>query len=171
MKWPGRCLLLFLSVLSGNVTTALPLTFNFRSLFFCKSNSLFWWQKWQLVRQCCKPTPTKKPYLEGIEHPYKILISSIKTHWCHTGGTWKQNLKSTDESKAFDSEEIIKLSHFTGFQGVLATQGCSLQDFSYSLPSSRSFNTTRVWGKNSLGLRKPPMSILCLVKAMYLTAC
>lgn len=33
VKWSSRCLLLFLSVLTGNVTTALSLTFNFHSLF------------------------------------------------------------------------------------------------------------------------------------------
>lgn len=106
--------------------------------------------------------PNQKVLLGRNRTPHKILISSIKTHRCHTGGICKQNLKSTDKSKAPDSEEIIKLNHFTGFQGVLATQGCSLPDSSYSLPSSRSFNTTRMWGKNSLGLRKPHMSILCL---------
>lgn len=108
-----------------------------------------------------QPQP-KSPTWKEENPSHKILISSIKTHWCHTDGIWKQNLKSSDESKAFDSAEITKLNHFTGFQCVPATQDCSLPDSSYFLPFSRSFFTTRAWGKNSLGLRKPLMSILCL---------
>lgn len=160
MKWPGRCLLLFLSVLSGNVTTALPLTFNFRPLFFYNSNSLFWWQTWQLVRQCCKPNPNNKGLLGRNTAPQSILISSTKTHWCHTGSIWKQNFKSSDE---FRRNYRVKPLHWIS--------GCSDQPrlLSATLLLPPFFQHPQSLGREHfLGLRKPPRYLVSVMaKAIF----
>lgn len=106
--------------------------------------------------------PNKKVLFGRNRAPHKILVSSIETplvpHWRHLEAEF--GMQWQIQSIWFRGNDQTKPLHWTS--RCSGHPSCSVPDSSYSLPSSRSSNITGAWGKNSLALRKPTMSILCL---------